>query len=159
VYTDIASGRNLFEIVHIEEIQIMGGGADTSAAMNAAAQVRQVNLRAPSGFQGLVQNRKVFGIALFACLGGYVVNGLYPLILMRQPLTEITVCFTVTTRYFSLTMEFMNQANKIFSLREFSPVSVSIHKGGHFRNWALTFDIVAMQSFGDHVRLFSSHVC
>ncbi|KAK1145931.1 hypothetical protein N8T08_003878 [Aspergillus melleus] len=46
------------------------GGADTSAAMDAAAQIRKAALRSPSGFAGLVQNRKVFGVAMFACLGG-----------------------------------------------------------------------------------------
>ncbi|KAI9040080.1 sugar porter family MFS transporter [Aspergillus affinis] len=46
------------------------GGADTSAAMDAAAQIRKATLRSPSGFAGLVQNRKVFGVAMFACLGG-----------------------------------------------------------------------------------------
>ncbi|KKK25164.1 MFS sugar transporter [Aspergillus ochraceoroseus] len=49
----------------------MGGGGDTSAAMDAAAQIRKASLRASSGFRGLVQNRKVFGVAMFACLGGY----------------------------------------------------------------------------------------
>ncbi|PTU23370.1 hypothetical protein P175DRAFT_0168905 [Aspergillus ochraceoroseus IBT 24754] len=48
----------------------MGGGGDTSAAMDAAAQIRKASLRASSGFRGLVQNRKVFGVAMFACLGG-----------------------------------------------------------------------------------------
>ncbi|PLB45113.1 sugar transporter [Aspergillus steynii IBT 23096] len=38
--------------------------------MDAAAQIRKATLRSPSGFAGLVQNRKVFGVAMFACLGG-----------------------------------------------------------------------------------------
>ncbi|EAU37518.1 conserved hypothetical protein [Aspergillus terreus NIH2624] len=46
------------------------GGADTSAAMDAAAKIRKAKLRSPSGPAALVQNRKVFGIAMFACLGG-----------------------------------------------------------------------------------------
>ncbi|KAF7157451.1 hypothetical protein CNMCM5623_001712 [Aspergillus felis] len=48
----------------------MGGVADSSAAMDAAAQMRRAALKGSSGMAGLVQNRKVFGIALFACLGG-----------------------------------------------------------------------------------------
>ncbi|KAL2823164.1 general substrate transporter [Aspergillus cavernicola] len=48
----------------------MGGAADTTAAMDAAAQIRQANLRAKTGLPGLIQNRKVFGVAMFACLGG-----------------------------------------------------------------------------------------
>ncbi|KAB8074673.1 general substrate transporter [Aspergillus leporis] len=48
----------------------MGGGGDTSAAMDAAAQIRKVALKNSSGLAGLIQNRKVFGVALFACLGG-----------------------------------------------------------------------------------------
>ncbi|KAF9886813.1 hypothetical protein FE257_011060 [Aspergillus nanangensis] len=48
----------------------MGGAADTSAAMDAAAEIRKAKLRSSSGMAGLIQNRKVFGIALFACLGG-----------------------------------------------------------------------------------------
>jgi hypothetical protein len=51
---------------------IMGGVADSSAAMDAAAQMRKAALKGSSGMAGLVQNRKVFGIAMFACLGGYV---------------------------------------------------------------------------------------
>jgi hypothetical protein len=51
---------------------IMGGAADSSAAMDAAAQMRKAALKGSSGMAGLVQNRKVFGIAMFACLGGYV---------------------------------------------------------------------------------------
>jgi hypothetical protein len=50
----------------------MGGAADSSAAMDAAAQMRKAALKGSSGMAGLVQNRKVFGIAMFACLGGYV---------------------------------------------------------------------------------------
>lgn len=49
---------------------IMGGAVDSSAAMDAAAQMRKAALKGSSGMAGLVQNRKVFGIALFACLGG-----------------------------------------------------------------------------------------
>lgn len=49
---------------------IMGGVADSSAAMDAAAQMRKAALKGSSGMAGLVQNRKVFGIAMFACLGG-----------------------------------------------------------------------------------------
>ncbi|KAL4778855.1 general substrate transporter [Aspergillus varians] len=48
----------------------MGGAGDTSAAMDAAAHIRKVNLKASSGLAGLIQNKKVFGVALFACLGG-----------------------------------------------------------------------------------------
>ncbi|GIJ84549.1 hypothetical protein Asppvi_003396 [Aspergillus pseudoviridinutans] len=48
----------------------MGGVADSSAAMDAAAQMRKAALKGSSGMAGLVQNRKVFGIAMFACLGG-----------------------------------------------------------------------------------------
>ncbi|EAW08376.1 sugar porter family MFS transporter [Aspergillus clavatus NRRL 1] len=48
----------------------MGGAVDSSAAMDAAAQARRAALRGSSGMAGLVQNRKVFGIAMFACLGG-----------------------------------------------------------------------------------------
>ncbi|KAF7116764.1 hypothetical protein CNMCM5793_005321 [Aspergillus hiratsukae] len=48
----------------------MGGAVDSTAAMDAAAQMRKASLKASSGMAGLVQNRKVFGIALFACLGG-----------------------------------------------------------------------------------------
>ncbi|RHZ55293.1 hypothetical protein CDV55_102545 [Aspergillus turcosus] len=48
----------------------MGGAVDSSAAMDAAAQMRKATLKASSGMAGLVQNRKVFGIAMFACLGG-----------------------------------------------------------------------------------------
>ncbi|KAL4887719.1 general substrate transporter [Aspergillus karnatakaensis] len=48
----------------------MGGAGDTGATMDAAAQVRRANLRASSGLAGLIQNKKVFGVALFACLGG-----------------------------------------------------------------------------------------
>ncbi|KAF7588630.1 hypothetical protein BBP40_005441 [Aspergillus hancockii] len=47
-----------------------GGGGDASAAMDAAAQIRKDNLKNSSGLAGLIQNRKVFGVALFACLGG-----------------------------------------------------------------------------------------
>ncbi|KAJ9270163.1 hypothetical protein DTO212C5_3657 [Paecilomyces variotii] len=46
------------------------GGADTTVALNAAATARKQALAGPSGPAGLVQNAKVFGIALFACLGG-----------------------------------------------------------------------------------------
>lgn len=52
----------------------MGGAVDSSAAMDAAAQMRKATLKASSGMAGLVQNRKVFGIAMFACLGGYVIS-------------------------------------------------------------------------------------
>jgi len=52
----------------------MGGAADTTVTMNAAALARKEALAGPSGFAGLVQNRKVFGVALFACLGGYVLQ-------------------------------------------------------------------------------------
>ncbi|KAL4995773.1 general substrate transporter [Aspergillus recurvatus] len=48
----------------------MGGAGDTSAALDAAAQIRKVNLKASSGLPGLIQNKKVFGVAMFACLGG-----------------------------------------------------------------------------------------
>ncbi|GFF96297.1 quinate permease [Aspergillus udagawae] len=48
----------------------MGGAVDSSAAMDAAAQMRKAALKGSSGMAGLVQNRKVFGIAMFACLGG-----------------------------------------------------------------------------------------
>ncbi|KAL3481200.1 general substrate transporter [Aspergillus californicus] len=48
----------------------MGGAGDTTAAMDAAAQIRQANLRAKSGMPGWIQNRKVFGVARFACMGG-----------------------------------------------------------------------------------------
>ncbi|KAK2797971.1 hypothetical protein FQN51_008150 [Onygenales sp. PD_10] len=43
---------------------------EASAAMNAAAAARKQILAGPSGPRGLVQNKKVFGIATFACLGG-----------------------------------------------------------------------------------------
>ncbi|KAL1848643.1 hypothetical protein Plec18170_007953 [Paecilomyces lecythidis] len=46
------------------------GGADTTVALNAAATARKQALAGPTGPAGLVQNAKVFGIALFACLGG-----------------------------------------------------------------------------------------
>ncbi|KAL2007902.1 hypothetical protein VTN00DRAFT_7884 [Thermoascus crustaceus] len=46
------------------------GGSDPTVTMNAAALARKEALAGPSGFAGLVQNRKVFGVALFACLGG-----------------------------------------------------------------------------------------
>lgn len=49
----------------------MAGDVDASSALNAAALVRKQAPR-PSGPAGLVQNGKVFGIAVFACLGGYV---------------------------------------------------------------------------------------
>jgi hypothetical protein len=52
----------------------MGGAGDTSAALDAAAQIRKVNLKASSGLPGLIQNKKVFGVAMFACLGGYYSN-------------------------------------------------------------------------------------
>jgi hypothetical protein len=55
----------------------MGGGGDTSAAMDAAAQIRKVALKNSSGLAGLIQNRKVFGVALFACLGGYICSSHY----------------------------------------------------------------------------------
>lgn len=47
------------------------GGADTTVALSAAATARKQALAGPTGPAGLVQNAKVFGIALFACLGGY----------------------------------------------------------------------------------------
>jgi hypothetical protein len=50
----------------------MAGGGDTGAAMNAAALARRQALAGPSGPAGLLENMKVFGIAMFACLGGYV---------------------------------------------------------------------------------------
>lgn len=49
-----------------------GGGDAGAAAMNAAALARRQALAGPSGPAGLMQNLKVFGIAMFACLGGYV---------------------------------------------------------------------------------------
>ncbi|KAL1956883.1 hypothetical protein VTO42DRAFT_6731 [Malbranchea cinnamomea] len=48
----------------------MAGGGDASAALNAAAEARKKILARPSGPAGLVQNGKVFGVAVFACLGG-----------------------------------------------------------------------------------------
>ncbi|KAK2765377.1 hypothetical protein FQN54_008223 [Arachnomyces sp. PD_36] len=47
-----------------------GGGDAGAAAMNAAALARRQALAGPSGPAGLMQNLKVFGIAMFACLGG-----------------------------------------------------------------------------------------
>lgn len=49
----------------------MVGGDEASSALNAAALARKQALARPSGPAGLVQNAKVFGIAVFACLGGY----------------------------------------------------------------------------------------
>ena len=50
----------------------MAGGDAGAAAMNAAALARKEALAGPSGPAGLLQNMKVFGIAMFACLGGYM---------------------------------------------------------------------------------------
>lgn len=53
----------------------MAGGGDAGAeAMNAAALARRQALAGPSGPAGLLQNMKVFGIAMFACLGGYAIS-------------------------------------------------------------------------------------
>lgn len=46
------------------------GGADASAGMEAAAMARRQALAGKTGPAGLMQNLKVFSIALFACIGG-----------------------------------------------------------------------------------------
>ncbi|PGH16033.1 hypothetical protein AJ79_02013 [Helicocarpus griseus UAMH5409] len=46
------------------------GAVDATAALNAASNARKQALAGPSGPAGLIQNKKVVGVALFACLGG-----------------------------------------------------------------------------------------
>lgn len=49
----------------------MAIGTVSAAGADSAAVLRRKALAGPSGPAGLVQNAKVFGMALFACLGGY----------------------------------------------------------------------------------------
>lgn len=66
----------------------MAGEEDAgAAAMNAAALARRQALAGPSGPAGLVQNMKVFGIAMFACLGGYVISLQTPRLFVVNVLT------------------------------------------------------------------------
>lgn len=50
----------------------MAVGTATAAGQDNAALIRRKALAGPSGPAGLIQNAKVFGMALFACLGGYL---------------------------------------------------------------------------------------
>lgn len=50
----------------------MAVGTATAAGQDNAALIRRQALAGPSGPAGLIQNAKVFGMALFACLGGYL---------------------------------------------------------------------------------------
>ncbi|PGH23223.1 hypothetical protein AJ80_02639 [Polytolypa hystricis UAMH7299] len=53
----------------------MAGGGDAGAMLSAAALARKEALAGPSGPRGLIQNGRVFGVALFACLGGGAIGG------------------------------------------------------------------------------------
>lgn len=80
----------------------MAGGGEASAALNAAAAARKQVLARPSGPRGLVSNLKVFGIAVFACLGGSVGHSI-PSFLWANFGTDfcsiLLDCCTVITRF------------------------------------------------------------
>ena len=50
----------------------MGGAVEAGVGADKAAMIRRQKLAGPSGPAGLVANQKVAGIAIFACLGGFL---------------------------------------------------------------------------------------
>jgi hypothetical protein len=50
----------------------MGGAVEAGVGSDKAAMLRRQKLSGPSGPAGLVANKKVLGIAVFACLGGFL---------------------------------------------------------------------------------------
>lgn len=50
----------------------MGGAVEAGVGADKAAMIRRQKLSGPSGPAGLIANKKVAGIAIFACLGGFL---------------------------------------------------------------------------------------